>query len=112
MPSFGGEVKPSVPCRRFAACKRSLNETWKSTFRQNYRPMFSPTVPPFAAGISRVVRTCRHLVADMGISKNRGGQGSHNKPISCGASGAYTPGPDDKEEASVTFYAVSFVSGA
>ena len=25
-PSFGGEVKPSVPCRRFAACKI----TWKS----------------------------------------------------------------------------------
>ena len=25
MPSFGGEVKLSVPCRRFAACKRSLN---------------------------------------------------------------------------------------
>ena len=24
-PSFGGEVKPSVPCRRFAARKRSLN---------------------------------------------------------------------------------------
>ena len=24
-PSFGGEVKPSVPCRRFAACKKSLN---------------------------------------------------------------------------------------
>ena len=24
-PSFEGEVKPSVPCRRFAACKRSLN---------------------------------------------------------------------------------------
>ena len=24
-PSFGGEVKPSVPCRRFTACKRSLN---------------------------------------------------------------------------------------
>ena len=24
-PSFGVEVKPSVPCRRFAACKRSLN---------------------------------------------------------------------------------------
>ena len=21
MPSFGGEVKPSVPCRRYAACK-------------------------------------------------------------------------------------------
>ena len=24
-PSFEGEVKPSVPCRRFAACKRSTN---------------------------------------------------------------------------------------
>ena len=43
MPSFGGEVKPSVPCRRFAACKRSLNVTWNSTFRQNYRPWFLPT---------------------------------------------------------------------
>jgi hypothetical protein len=30
MPSLGAEVKPSVPCRRFAACKRSLNLTWKS----------------------------------------------------------------------------------
>ena len=24
-PSFGGEVKPSVPCRRFAACERALH---------------------------------------------------------------------------------------
>jgi hypothetical protein len=24
MPSFGGKVNPSVPCRRFAACKRTL----------------------------------------------------------------------------------------
>jgi len=23
MPSFGGEVKPSVPCRKFTACKRT-----------------------------------------------------------------------------------------
>jgi len=23
-PSFGGEVKPSVPCRQFTACKRTL----------------------------------------------------------------------------------------
>ena len=45
-PSFGGEVKPSVPCSRF---------TWKSEFRQNYRTNFSPTVPPFVARISRVV---------------------------------------------------------
>jgi hypothetical protein len=31
MPSFiGGEVKPSVPCRRFAARKRSRHLPWKS----------------------------------------------------------------------------------
>ena len=54
-PSFGGEVKPSVPSRRFAACKRSLNVAWKSTFRQNYQTTFSPTVPTSAAGISHVV---------------------------------------------------------
>jgi len=36
-PSFGGEVKPSVPCRSFTACKRYINVTCKSAFRQNYR---------------------------------------------------------------------------
>jgi len=30
--------------------------------------------------------------------KITGGQGSHNKPIGCGASGTYAPGPDDEEE--------------
>jgi len=30
--------------------------------------------------------------------KSRVGQGSHNKPIGCGASGAYALGPDDEEE--------------
>ena len=53
-PSFGGEVKPSVPYRRFAACKRSLNGV-EVSFRQNYRTTFSPTVPTSAAGISHVV---------------------------------------------------------
>ena len=53
-PSFGGEVQPSVPCRRFAACKRSLNGV-KSSFRQNYRTTFSPTVPTSAAVISHIV---------------------------------------------------------
>jgi hypothetical protein len=39
-PSFGGEVKPAVPRRRFTACKRSLNVTWNSSFRQNSRLLF------------------------------------------------------------------------
>jgi hypothetical protein len=55
MPSFGGEVKPSVPCRRFAACKRSLTGAENASFRQNYRTPFSPTVPPFAIRSARVV---------------------------------------------------------
>jgi hypothetical protein len=37
-------------------------------------------------------------VAEVGTSKIMGGQGSHNKPIGCGESGAYAPGPDDEEE--------------
>jgi hypothetical protein len=36
-PSFRGEVKPLLPCRTFTACRRSLNVTCKSAFRQNYR---------------------------------------------------------------------------
>ena len=36
-PSFAGEVKTSVPCRSFTACKRSLNVTCHSPFRQNFR---------------------------------------------------------------------------
>jgi len=45
-PSFGREVKPSVPCRRFAACKRSLNLRGSRNLGK---------IPPFAARISRVV---------------------------------------------------------
>jgi hypothetical protein len=30
IPSFGGEVMPSAPCRSFAACKRTLQLPWKS----------------------------------------------------------------------------------
>jgi hypothetical protein len=49
MPSFGGEVKPSVPCRRFAACKRSCQMAWNSPFIGKITRHFSPTVPPFPA---------------------------------------------------------------
>jgi hypothetical protein len=70
-PSFGGKVKPSVPCRRFAACKRSLNETWKSTFRQNYRPfILAQTVPPFAArGLSDSTDEATDWQRNVGTSK-------------------------------------------
>ena len=52
-PSFGGEVKPSVPCRRFTACKRSLNATWKSGISGKiHRPFLAHIVPPLATRIS------------------------------------------------------------
>ena len=47
-PSFGREVKPFVPCRRFTACKRSLNVTWKSgNFRQNSSAISRPSSSSF-----------------------------------------------------------------
>jgi len=45
-PSFGGEVKPSVPCRRFAACKRSLELRGSRILGQNLSEHFSPTKGP------------------------------------------------------------------
>jgi hypothetical protein len=74
-PSFGGEVKPLVPCHRFAACKRSLNVTWKSAFRQNYRILFPPIkFHLLLLGSLTSCRTWRHLAASVGTSKTgRGG---------------------------------------
>ena len=55
-PSFGGEVKPSVPCHRFTACKRFLNATWKSGISGKiHRPFLAHIVPPLATRISREV---------------------------------------------------------
>jgi hypothetical protein len=42
MPSFGGEVMPSVPCHRFVACKRTLRFTWKSEPQAKLTGYFSP----------------------------------------------------------------------
>ena len=67
LPSFGGEVKPSVPCCGFAACKRSLNVTCKSTFRQ----ILAHAFPPFAArGLSGYMDEEDGLVTKVGTSKN------------------------------------------
>ena len=51
IPSFGGEVKPSVPCRRFPACKRSLELSGNQILGQMCRNISRPRrVPPSAAG--------------------------------------------------------------
>ena len=47
-PRFGRELKPFIPCRRFTACKRSLNVTWKSgIFRQNSSAISRPSSSSF-----------------------------------------------------------------
>ena len=49
-PSFGGEVKPSVPCRRFAASKRSLELRGSRILDEICRNISRPRrVPPSAA---------------------------------------------------------------
>jgi hypothetical protein len=40
MPSFGGEVKPLVPCHRFVACKRTLHLVWYSPNDGRICPLF------------------------------------------------------------------------
>jgi hypothetical protein len=40
--SFGGEVKLSVPCHGFTACKRTLRATKRRFVRKIQRPCFSP----------------------------------------------------------------------
>ena len=66
-PSFGREVKPFVPCRRFTACKRSLNVTWKSgIFRQNSSAISRPCISSF-----------HYLAVQVGTTKE---QGLYNKP--------------------------------
>ena len=65
MPSFRKEVKPWVPCRRFVACKRSLNWHGSHSLRQNYQLVLAHIVPPFATRISRV--------GDMGALVSRHG---------------------------------------
>ena len=72
--SFGGEVKPSVPCRRFAACKRSLNlrvsrNLGKITGNLS-RPQFHLSLLESLASL----RTYRHLAAKVRTSKGGGKQ--------------------------------------
>ena len=53
--SFGREVKPLVPCRRFAACKRSLYLRGSRNLGKITGQILAHTVPPFAGRISRVI---------------------------------------------------------
>ena len=84
--SFGGEVKPSVPCRRFTACKRSLNFRWKSgIFRQNSSAISRPSCSSFHYyGL-----WWRHLAMQVGKTKD---QGLYNKSLAAVHPGALATG--------------------
>ena len=98
-PSFGREVKSRVPCRRFAACKRSLNWRGSRNLRQNYRLILTHIVPPFATRISRVIVDVGVPGGERGnVQTGGGGQGEYNKPTRLHTSLALATGPTDEEE--------------
>ena len=85
-PSFGREVKPFVPCRKFTARKRSLNVTWKpGIFRQNSSAISCPSSSSFHyCGL-----WWRHLAVQVGKTKD---QGLYNKPSAAVHPGALAAG--------------------
>jgi hypothetical protein len=73
-PSFGGEVKPSVPCPRFAACKRSLELRGSRILGQICLNISCPRrVPPSTTGLWRRWMW-RHLAEKVGMPKGKGKQ--------------------------------------
>ena len=85
-PSFGREVKPFVPCRRFTACKRPLNVKWKSgIFKQKSSAISRPSSSSFHyQGL-----WWRHLTVQVGTAED---QGLYNKPQAAVHPGALAAG--------------------
>ena len=73
-PSFGEEVKPSVPCRKFAACKKSLNLSGSRNLGKITGQLSLPQFHLSLLGSLASLRTCRHLAAKVGTSKGGGKQ--------------------------------------
>ena len=79
VPSFGGEVKPSVPCRRFAACKRFLNLGGSRNLGKITGQISRPQFHLSLLGSLTSLRAYRHLAAKVGTSKG-GGKAMANYP--------------------------------
>jgi hypothetical protein len=74
-PSFGGEVKLSVPCRRFVAYKRSLDLRGIRILGRICRNISCPRrIPPSATRGLLCRRAWRHLAEKVGTSKGGGKQ--------------------------------------
>ena len=73
-PSFGGEVKPSVQCRRFAACERSLNLSGSRNLGKITGQISRSQFHLSLLGSLASLRMYRHLAAKVGMSKGGGKQ--------------------------------------
>ena len=73
-PSFGREVKPSFPCRRFAARKRFLNLSRSRNLGKITGQISHPQFHIWLLGSFASLRTYRHLAAKVGTSKGGGKQ--------------------------------------
>ena len=73
-PSFEGEVKPSVPCRRFAACKRSLNLSGSRNLGKITGHLSRACFHLSLLGSLASLRTYRQPAAKVGTSKGGGKQ--------------------------------------
>jgi hypothetical protein len=60
-PSFGGEVKPSVPCCALRHVQETKSDVEVVTFRK-ILGLFSPIVPPSAAGFASVASDAGDLL--------------------------------------------------
>ena len=65
------EVKLSVRCRRFAACKRSLNLRGSHNLGKITGPLSCPQFHLSLLGSLMSLRTYRHLAAKVGTSKGK-----------------------------------------
>ena len=72
--SFRGEVKPSVPCRRFAARKRSLNLRGSRNLGKITGHLSRQQFHLSLLGSLALLRTYRHLAVKVGTSKGGGKQ--------------------------------------
>ena len=80
--SFGGQVKPSVPCRRFAACKTSLNLRGSRNLGKITGQLSRPQFHLSRLGSLALLRRYRHLAAKVGTSKG-GGKQWQTTPRTC-----------------------------
>ena len=77
------EVKPSVPCRRFAACKRSLNLSGSRNLGKITGQISRSKFHLSLLGSLASLRTYRHLAAKVGTSKDVGESNGKLPPRTC-----------------------------